>query len=199
MKTLFAAALAASTVLAPAAASAQSVPETRVAIVDSNRVGAECTACVTAAQTLQQQAQALQARETELAGPLEASGQAIQAEIAALNGAQPSTDLQQRVQQFEASRQAAAREIQQRQVTLQRNRAYVSQQFNTQLEPAIQAVMQAKGAHMVMDAQQALMHSSAIDITADVLAEVNRRLTTLNTTAPAPQQPAQQQTPPAGR
>lgn len=199
MKTLFVAALAASTVLVPAAAQAQAVPETRIAIVDSAKVGAECNACVTAAAALNQQREAIRTRETELAGPLEASGQAIQAEINALNGAQPSADLQQRAQQFEQSRQAAAREIAQRQQTLQRNSTYVAQQFSAQLEPAIQAVMQAKSAHLIMDAQQALMHSPAIDVTADVLAEVNRRLTTINTTAPAPQQPAQQQTPAAGR
>lgn len=199
MKTLFAAALAASTVILPAAAQAQALPTAQIAVVDTARVGAECNACVTAAAQLNQQRDAIRAREAELAGPLEASGQAIQNEINALNGAQPSADLQQRAQQFEASRQAAAREIAQRQQTLQRNSAYVSQQFTAQLQPAVQAVMQARGATLVMDEQQALMHSPAIDITADVLAEVNRRLTSIVTTAPAPAQPAQQQTPPAGR
>ena len=199
MKTLFAAALAASTVILPAAAQAQALPTAQIAVVDTARVGAECNACVTAAAQLNQQRDAIRAREAELAGPLEASGQAIQNEINALNGAQPSADLQQRAQQFEASRQAAAREIAQRQQTLQRNSAYGSQQFTAQLQPAVQAVMQARGATLVMDEQQALMHSPAIDITADVLAEVNRRLTSIVTTAPAPAQPAQQQTPPAGR
>lgn len=199
MKTMFAAALAASTVILPAAAQAQALPTAQIAIVDTARVGSECTACVAAAAQLTQQREAIRAREAELAGPLEASGQAIQKEINALNGAQPSADLQQRAQQFEASRQAAAREIAQRQQTFQRNSAYVSQQFTAQLQPAVQTVMQARGATLVMDEQQALMHSPAIDITADVLAEVNRRLPSIVTTAPAPAQPAQQQTPPAGR
>lgn len=199
MKTLFAAAFVATSVILPAAAQAQAIPTAQIAIVDTARVGAECNACVTAAAQLNQQSEAIRAREAELAAPLEASGKAIQNEINALNGAQPSADLQQRVQQFEASRQAAAREVQQRQATLQRNSAYVSQQFSAQLQPSIQAVMQARGATLIMDEQQALMHSPAIDVTADVLAEVNRRLTTIATTAPAPAQPAQQQTPPAGR
>lgn len=199
MKTFYAAALAASTFILPAAAQAQAIPYAQIAVVDTAKVGAECNACVTAAAELNQQGQAIRAREAELAGPLEASGTAIQNEINALNGAQPSADLQQRVQAFETSRQAAAREIQQRQTTLQRNSAYVSQQFSAQLQPAIQAVMQARGANVIMDAQQALMHSPAVDVTADVLAEVNRRLTAIVTTAPAPAQPAQQQTPPAGR
>lgn len=199
MKTLFAVALATSSVLVPAAAAAQALPEARIAIVDTAKVGADCNACKTAAATLNAERAAIRSREEQLAAPLEASSKAIQAEIAALGNAEPSADLQSRVQQFEASRQAAAREIQQRQATLQRNSAYVSQQFTAILEPAITAVMQAKSAHVVMDAQQALVHSPAIDVTADVLAEVNRRLTTINTTAPAPAQPAQQQTPSAGR
>ena len=198
MKTIFAAALAASTVMLPAAAQAQALPEAKIAIVDSQRVRSACTACVTAAAQLKTQADAIAARETELAGPLEASGQAIQAEINALNGADPSAALQQRVQQFEASRRAATQEINGRRQTLQRNSQYVSQQFSAAYQPSVQAVMQARGAHLVMDGQQALMHSPSIDITAEVLAEVNRRLTTIATTAPAPAQPAQQQTP-AGR
>lgn len=199
MNMKFAAALLAATITFPAGAQAQTLPNVRIAIVDTAKVGADCNACKTAAASLNQQKAAIDAREKELAAPLEASGKAIQAEINALNGAEPSAALQQRAQQFEQSRQAASREIQQKRATLQRNSAYVSQQFSQQLEPAVTAVMQARGAHIVMDSQQALVHTPAIDVTTDLLAEVNKRLTTINTTAPAPAQPAQQTTPPSGR
>lgn len=199
MKSLYLAALAASAVLLPAAAQAQALPTAQIAVVDVAKIGTDCNACVTAAAALNQQSQAIDARAQQLAQPLEATGRALDAEISALNGAQPSADLQQRVATFNQQRDAANREITLQRQNLQRNSAYVSQQFSTQLQPAVQAVMAARGATIVFDAQQALMHSPAIDVTADVLAEVNRRLPTIVTTAPAPAQPAAQQTPPAGR
>ncbi|WP_265570813.1 OmpH family outer membrane protein [Sphingomicrobium nitratireducens] len=200
MKTKMIAALVAATAMTlPAAAAAQALPAAAIGVVDTSRVSTDCTACKTAGAQLEAQAKAIRDREQQLATPLETEGKAIQAAVDALKGAQADQALQTRAQTFEQRRQAAAQEIQQRQQTFQRNRSYVAQQFAAALEPAVNAVMTRRGATIVMDAGTVMLHAPAVDITNDVLAEVNRTLTTLNTTAPAPAQPAQQQTPPAGR
>lgn len=199
MKHLLAAAGLAAATLLPATASAQSFPDTKVGVVDVNRVATTCTACVTALQALEQQAQAVRARETQLGQPLQQTAQAIQAEVNALNGAEPSADLQQRVQAFQQQQQAAAQEIQQRSATVQRNRNYILQQISQAIEPAYQQVVARRGVHLIVPTESTLAHQPAVDLTNDVLAEVNRTLTSINVNAPAPQQPAAQQTPQQSR
>lgn len=188
-------ALAAGTMAIPAAANAQSLPSSAVGVVDLNKLRAECTACQTALAQLQQQQQQLTQRRNELAAPLNTEGQAIQAEIQALNGKQPTQALQQRVQSLQQRESQANRELAQREQTLQRNAAYVRQQIDAQLSPALDAVMARRKATVMIDVSQSLRHNPAIDVTNDVMAELNQRLTSLQTVAPAPQQPAQQQTP----
>ncbi|MCJ7420219.1 OmpH family outer membrane protein [Sphingomicrobium astaxanthinifaciens] len=196
MKHLLAAAgLAAATVLPAAAASAQALPDAKIGVVDVNRVATTCTACATALQALEQQAQAVRAREAQLRQPLQATGQALQAEIEALGDAQPSADLQQRATAFQQQQQAAAQELQQRQAVVARNRNYILQQIGAAIEPAYQQVVARRGVHIILPVESTLAHQPAVDLTGDVLAEVNRTLTQVNVNAPAPQQPAAQTTP----
>ncbi|MBB3763807.1 OmpH family outer membrane protein [Sphingomicrobium lutaoense] len=194
MKTLLPALIAGSMAI-PAAAAAQSLPSASVGVVDLNKLRSECTACQTALAQLQQQQQQLGQRRNELAAPLNTEGQAIQAEVQALNGKQPSQALQQRVQSLQQREAQANRELAQREQVLQRNAAYVRQQIDAQLSPALDAVMTRRKATVMIDVSQSLRHNPAVDLTNDVMAELNKRLTTLATVAPAPQQPAQQQTP----
>ena len=203
MKHLLAAAgIAAATVL-PATASAQSFPDTKVGVVDVNRVATTCTACVTALQNLEQQAQAVRAVQTQLTQPLQGTAQSLQAEVNALNGAQPSADLQQRITAFQQQEQAAAQQIQQRNAVVARNRNYILQQIGQAIDPAYQTVLSRRNVHIIVPAEGVLASQPAVDLTNDVLAEVNRTLTTIQTNAPAQQQQQQQQpaqqTTPQGR
>ena len=189
---LIAGGIVAAATLAPQAASAQALPDAKIGVVDVERVIATCNACVTANTQLQQQVQAIQARQTELATPLQAEGQAIQTAVQALNGAQPDAALQQRAQAFEQQRNTIAREIQQRSAVVDRNRNYVLQQIAGALDPAYTQVLNTRRATLIVPSNSTLANAPAVDLTADVLAEVNRTLTTINVNAPAPQ-PAQQQ------
>ena len=189
---LIAAGLIGAATLAPNAASAQAVADAKIGLVDIERVASTCNACVTAFQAIDAQARAVQARETELSTPLQTQSQAIQAEINALNGAEPSAALQQRAQAFEQQRVNAGNEIRQRQATVQRNRAYVVQQISQALEPVYRQVLASRSANILVPTGSVLANSPNVDLTNDVLAALNASLTTLQTQAPAPQQPAQQ-------
>ena len=62
-KNILLAMLAASTIAVPATVSAQRLPATVVAVVDTGKIYSECTACAAARTQLQSQATALQARQ----------------------------------------------------------------------------------------------------------------------------------------
>jgi len=125
-KLLFSAALAVS--LVAGSAQAQAIPAAVVAVVDLERVTSLCNACQSARATLQGQVTALQAREKNLATPLETEQRSIQTAIDALKGKEPDAALQARAKAWETRRQEAAQEIARGQQQIQRNQAYISQQ-----------------------------------------------------------------------
>ena len=194
LKIAISAVLAAAT-LVPSAALAQNVPPAIIAVVDLERVQAECTACKSARAALQTQANAIKARETALTTPLQTEGKAIQAAIDALKGAEPDAALQARVKAFETKRQQGAQELANRGQAFQRNQAYVAQQIQTKLGPIYQQVMTRRGANVMVEIGTTLASGQSLDVTSDVLTALNTALPTVGTTAPAA--PAQQQ--PQGR
>jgi Skp family chaperone for outer membrane proteins len=196
MKTLLVTAALAASMLTPAAASAQAIPGAVIAVVDLDRVTAECTACKSAAAALRGQVSSLQARAKTLGTPLETEGKSIQTAIEALNGKDADAALKARVNAFEQKRQSAEAEIARGQQQVQRNQAYVSQQIQSKLGPIYQQVMQKRGANVMVEVGNTLATASALDVTNDVLAAINAQLPSVNTTAPAAPQQQQQ---PQGR
>ena len=77
----------------------------------------------------------------------------------------------------------------------------MNQQISVRLGPIIDQMAVARGANVAFEEGMALYNADSIDITADVLAQLNRALPSVSITPmpqPAqPQQPAQQQ--PQGR
>ena len=192
-RLLLSAAAAAATLILPQAAIAQNVPGAIIAVVDLDKVTADCNACKTARATLQGQVTALQAREKTLSAPLEAEGKSIQAAINALNGKDPDAALQARVKAFQTKREQGAEEISKQQAQIQRNSAFVSQQIQTKLNPIYQQVMQRRGANVLMEVGATLATSRAIDVTNDVLTALNAAMPSVQTTAPAQAQQPQPQ------
>jgi Skp family chaperone for outer membrane proteins len=193
MKNMFICAALAAAALAPTAAAAQAVPAAVVAVVDLQRVTAECTACKTAAATLRSQVTALQTRQRTLTTPLETEGRAIQTAINALNGKEPDAALQARIRAFEQKRQQGAQEITRQQDQIQRNQQHIQQQIATKLAPIYRQVMQRRGANLLVETSTTLATAASVDVTTDVLAALNAAMPTISTTAPA--QPQQQQQP----
>lgn len=164
---------------------AQSVPAATVAVVDLDKVTAQCNACKTAKAALTGQLNSLRARQQALAGPLETEGKAIQAAAAALGSKAPDAALQARARAFETKRQAAAQEIGRQEQQIQRNQAYISQQIGAKLGPIYQQVMQRRGANVMVEMGSTLAAGTALDVSNDVLAALNAALSSVQTTAPA--------------
>ena len=194
-KLVFGAALAAASLAFPAAAPAQRIGPAVVAVVDTERVFRECTACRAALTQLQSQEAQLRQRATTLSTPLQTEGQAIQTALRALNGRQPDAALQQRVTAFQGRQAAAAQEVQRGQQNIASIQANVNRQIGARLGPIITTVMNARGANVVVDRGATLANAPALDVTADVLAQLNQQLPSVSLT-PLPQQQQQQ---PQGR
>ena len=183
MKKIALAALAVT--LAPQAALAQTVPNAVVIIVDGNKAGTECSACRTALSQLQQQGQAIQTLRQQLATPLQTEGQQLQTAVDALKGKQPDAALQARITAFQTKQNQAEQQVATRAQTFERNKAYVLQQIRAKIGPAIEAVQARRRANVVLDANATASFSPALDVTAEVTAELNRTLPSIATTAPA--------------
>jgi Skp family chaperone for outer membrane proteins len=193
------AALSLTAIAAPA--SAQRLPAAVVAIVDLQRVTAECTACKSALAALQAQEQSFQTRQQTLATPLQAEEKAIQAAIDALPAAQranPPVALKTRVEKYQQSRAQAAQELQQLQGRLQSTEANVNLQIANKLDTIYPGVMTARGASVLVDKRTTLASSGGIDVTNDVLAQLNSQLPAVSVT-PLPQQQQPTQARPQGR
>ena len=194
-KNILLAMLAASTIAVPATVSAQRLPATVVAVVDTGKIYSECTACAAARTQLQSQATALQARQKALADQLRPDQTSLETAVTALNGKQPDAALQARIKAYQDKERAANTELQTGQQRLQSTQANVLRQVNERLNPIINQAMTARGANIAVDVDATLAHNQSLNITADVLARLNSALPSVSVT-PMPQQ-AQQQ--PQGR
>jgi Skp family chaperone for outer membrane proteins len=192
-KLTFGAALAVIAAAMPAAASAQRLSAQPIAVVDSDRIFRECTACRAAQTQLQTQLQQAQQRAQQLTAPLQTEGQSIQTAVNALNGRQPDAALTARIQALQTKQNTANQELSGREQTLRSTQQHVQQQIGTRLGPIINTVMAARGAAIVVDRGATLAVSPALDITNDVLAQLNQQLPSVSITPlPQGQQPQPQ-------
>lgn len=198
IKFAFGTALVALSLAVPAAAPAQKLGGAVVAVVDTDRIFRECTACRAAQTQLQSQVTQAQQRAQQLQTPLTTEGTAIENALRALNGKQPDAALQARINAFNTQRNTAETEMANRQRTLQSTQAHVNQQIGTRLGPIINTVMNARGANLVVSKGSTLANAQAIEVTDQVLTQLNQQLPSVSVT-PLPQPPAQQQQQPQGR
>jgi Skp family chaperone for outer membrane proteins len=194
-KALFGTALVAVLAAIPAAAPAQRIGPAVVAVVDTDRISSECTACRAAATQLQTQGQTLRTRAQTLQQQLQTQGQPIQTAVNALNGKQPDAALQQRITAFQTQQNNAQQELARSEQNLRSTQLHIQQQIGARLGPIINTVAQARGANIAIDRGSALFAAPALDITNEVLAQLNQQLPSVSVT-PLPQQQQQQ---PQGR
>ena len=195
MKTHIALAALAVFAVVPSVALAQASPPAIVVVVDSERIYRDCTACKTAQTGLQSRLATLRTRQQTLSNQLRTESQPIEAAVRALNGAQPDAALRARITAFQTKQEQANQELARGQENIQSIQANVLRQINARLNPAISQVMTARGANMAVDVSNLMAHSQSIDVTAAVLAALNRTLTSVTLTPLPAQTPAQ----PAGR
>jgi len=190
MKTVFATLLFAATAMTPSLASAQALPDAKIAIVDSERVFSECTACRAANAQLQTQRTQLQTLAQQLGAPLQTEAQSLQTAVTAARG-NPDAALQTRIRTFETRQQQAQQQVATQEQTFQRNVAYVRQQIGERLGPVITQIATQRGATVALDKNNTFFNAPAVEITDAVLAALNTALPSVSVTAPPPaQQPA---------
>ncbi len=187
MTNKFVLAALAATALVPAAAQAQRVPSAAVAVVDTDRIGRECTACRAASAQLQTQETTLRTRAQALQQQLQTASQPIQTAVAALNGRQPDAALQGRITAFQTQQRAAETELATGQRNLQSIQANVNQQIGARLGTIVASVAAARGANVAVDKGNTLFAATTVDITNEVLAQLNQQLPSVSVT-PLPQQ-----------
>jgi Skp family chaperone for outer membrane proteins len=191
-KIFFGTALSALALVIPAAASAQRIAPAVVAVVDTDRIARECTACRAASAQLQSQEASIRSRAQALQTQIRTQGQPIEAAVAALNGKQPDAALKQRITALQTQERNAQTELATAQRNYQSSQVHVSQQIRNRVIPIIGTVAQSRGAGIAIDRGAALYSAPAMDITTEVLAQLNRALPSVSVT-PLPQQ-AQQPT-----
>ena len=177
-----ASALLTATIALAAPASAQKTPAAVVITVDNERIVSESNAFKAAQPQLESQKQQAQAFAQTLAQPLQTEADSIQK---ALGGKEPDAAMQTRIQAFQTKQNAANQQLQQRQQTLQRNGAYVVQQIQQKIGLIVQQVMQAHGANIALDINATVAAAGALDVSSEVLAQLNSQLPSVSTTAPA--------------
>lgn len=203
MRSFTKAAVAAFVFAVPTApAFAQALPDAKIAVVDSERIFRDCTACKAATAQLQTQRTQLQSLATQRGNELQPEAQQLQAAVNTAKG-NPDAALQTRIRTFEQKQQAAQQQIGQQEQQVQRNIAYVREQIGTKLGPIITQVAQQRGATLAVDKGSSFYNAPATEITDAVLAALNAQLPSVSVTAPAqaaPTAPAAGARPaPAGR
>jgi Skp family chaperone for outer membrane proteins len=201
-KYTFGVALAALSLAVPASAPAQRAPAASIVVVDTDRIYRDCNACRAAQTQIQAQVTSAQQRAQQLGQPIQTEAQSIQQAAQAARSqtgaarTAAETALQQRAQALQTRQNTANQELQRLEQNIQSTRANVVQQINVRLNPIISQVMTARGANLALDVGATLARAQALDVTNDVLAQLNQQLPSV-TVAPLPQQQQQQQ--PQGR
>jgi Skp family chaperone for outer membrane proteins len=189
-KIVFGAALAALSLGMPGAAVAQR-NNADILIVDTGRVFTECTACRAAQGQLQTQVNSLTQRRTTLAQQLQTEGAPIQTAVNALNGRQPDAALTARIRAFETRQSTATQELQRSATNIQSIEAHVNQQIGNRLGPILEAIRNTRRAAVMLAKNQTLANDNALDVTNEVLTQLNTQLPSVSVTPlPAGQQPA---------
>ncbi len=192
-KIVFGAAAAALSLGLPGVAHAQKAPSAVIVVVNTDRVFRECNACVAAQTQLQSLVASSRTRAQELGQPLQTEAQSIEQAAAALRNqtgaarTSGETALNTRAQAFQQRQTAAQQELQQMEQNVQSTQANVLRQINERLNPIISSVMTARGANIALDTNATLARAASLDVTDQVLAQLNAALPSVSVTPlPAP-------------
>ena len=173
----------------PAAAHAQ---QANILIVDSERVMSDCTACKSATTQLQAKQAALRTRAQTLQTQLQTEGKPIQAAVDALNGKAPDAALQAKITAYQTKERAAQAELATGTRTLESTAANVQQQIGNKVVTVVEQIRARRGAAIVLSKNSTIASDNAIDVTSEVLTNLNTQLPSVSVT-PLPQ--SAQQTP----
>ena len=159
----------------PGAAVAQALPPAAVLIIDISRIQSQSLV----GQDVQRQVQALRKRlQTELEkkqNEIKAMSDKLQKERASLTQQQ----FQARAREVDARAQAFNKEVEERQAMVQRALRLADNEIDRALRPILQELMDKKKANFVFDRSQVALAVDSIDVTAEVIKKLDKKLPTL--------------------
>jgi Skp family chaperone for outer membrane proteins len=177
-------ALALSSVATPVLA--QTLPPAVIVTVDRQEMIASSAAAKAAQAELKPKGDALQARVGQLRTSLQAEEKALRDSAPAQAAAPAAVQAwQTKARDFETRRGQAEQEVQRRQQEIQVAEQWVVKQINDGAQPIISQIMRERGANIAVDEQVTIQHAAAVDITADVIARLDKALPKVSTTPPA--------------
>ena len=177
-------ALALASVALPAAA--QQLPAAVIVLVDQQEMIANSAAAKAAQTELKPKGDALQARLNTLRTSLGAEEKTLRDTQPPQNAAPAAIQAwQTKVRDFQARQQQGDQELQRRQQEIQASEQWVIKQISDAAQPIIGQIMRERGASIAMDERSTIQHTPALDITADVLARLDKALPKVSTTPPA--------------
>ncbi len=187
-KILISMALASAAVVAPVASPAfsQTLPAAVVIVVDLDRIYRDSAAAKAATVDLKAKDDALRARANQLQSSLGAEQQTLtQSRPAQGAAAAAITAWEAKARDFQARQQQAGQELEKRQSDLQASRQFVLKQINDALQPIITTVMRERGASVAIAKGATLDSTTALDMTTDIMARLDKALPRVSTTPPA--------------
>ncbi len=186
MKIISKIAIVIAAMVGSSAALSQALPTPIIIVVDMDQVINGSAAGKVAAADLKTRADAIQARLASLRTQFGTEQEAL-AKAQPAQGAAPAviTAFQTKVRDLQTRQQAAEADLQKRDRDFQASRQLVLKEINDAAQPVISTVMRERNATIVLAEGATLQHSAAIDVTADVLARLDKALPRVATTAPA--------------
>jgi Skp family chaperone for outer membrane proteins len=189
-------------VAAAAPASAQS--KLGIGVVNIDAAIGNSAAAQTASQQMQVTYKAaidsLNTRTTALQTELKQKQDALQAAVRAA-GAKPTPAQQQALQtQYEALQkrgQEAQAELQQLEQPIALARSYVIEQISLKLEDALKSTMTKSKVDLLLKDESALAYQPSVDLTKELITELNTLVPTVGIVPPQGWRPGQQQAPAA--
>jgi outer membrane protein len=175
-------AIASAAITAPVAA--QTLPPAVVVVVDLDSVFQTSVAGKQALTELKTRADGLQSRLQQLRTSFGTEEQSLVSTRPTAPGA-AATAWETKARDFQTRKTQAEQELAKRDQDLQASRQYVVKQLNDAAQPIISTIMKERGASIALAEGATLQHAASIDVTADVIARLDKALPRVVTTAPA--------------
>lgn len=171
--------------LVSVAAQAQTLPPAVIVIVDMDRVFNSTIAGKQAQTELKAKVDAMTARANTLRAQFGAEEETLGKTQPAPTNTAARPAWEAKVRDFQTRQQTAQTELSNREKEFQASRQYVLKQITDAANPIITTLMRERGATIAMPEGATLQHASSIDVTADLVARVDKALPRVSTTPPA--------------
>ncbi len=169
--------------LAASPVAAQTLPPAVIIIVDMDQVFQNSAAGKQAQGELKTRLDSIQSRLAALRTQFGTEGQTL-AKAKPTAAGPAATAWEAKVVDLQKRQAQAEQELQARDRDFQASRQSVLKQINDGAQPVITAIMKERGATIVLAEGATLQHTASVDVTADVVARLDKSLPRVSTATP---------------